>query len=453
MSYGNGQYDDLFSEPEQAPPLTGASPPGSQFGDQPPPPESPQWPAPLKPAAFYGIAGDVIETILPHSEADPAALLVQFLICIANLIGRVPYFVAQGTHHFLNLFTCLVGATSRGRKGSSFDQVLLFLRRVDEHWARNRVRSGLSSGEGLIYRVRDALEEQKPVREKGRITGYETVITDQGESDKRLLLVEPEFARVLQVIERETNTLSCVIRQAWDTGNLENGTKNSPLRATNAHISLIAHITKAELDRFLSDTAVANGFANRFLWLCVRRSKLLPEGGDFDRIDLEPFVHHLQTIVERARRIGEMRRDETLRAQWAEFYQRCARGGCGLFDAATSRAEAQTMRIASIYACLDQCATIRAPHLDAALAVWQFAEDSARFLFGNKLGDPTGDQILASLRANAAGLTRSDVHGVFHRNKPAGEIDRALNVLLGLGLLRSEQEGTGGRSATRFYFV
>lgn len=436
--------------------------PGSQkyeydwFAADPSQPETstvPQWPPPLKRAAFHGIAGDLIETILPHSEADPAALLVQFLIAIASLVGRVPYFVAQGTRHFLNMFAVLVGVTSRGRKGSSLDQTLLPLRRVDQVWSEDRVRSGLSSGEGLIYRVRDALEEQKPIRQKGRVTGYETVITDQGEPDKRLLLIEPEFARVLQVIERETNTLSSVIRQAWDTGNLENGTRNSPLRATDAHISLIAHITRTELDRFLSDTAVANGFANRFLWLCVRRSKLLPEGGDFESIDWESFVRHLKQIVERARKIGEMRRDKALREQWASFYQRCARGGSGLFDAATSRAEAQTMRVASIYAWLDQCTTIRAPHLDAALEIWRFAEDSARFLFGSKIGDPAADQLLATLRTNTAGLTRSDIHGIFHRNKPAAEIDRAINVLLGLGLIRAEQEETGGRTATRFFSV
>jgi hypothetical protein len=111
------------------------------------------------------------------------------------------------------------------------------------------------------------------------------------------------------------------------------------------------------------------------------------------------------------------------------------------------------MRIASIYAWLDQCTAIRAPHLDAGLAVWQFANDSARFLFSNKIGDPTADQILAALRENAAGLTRSDLHGIFHRNKPVGEIDRAINLLLGLGLIRAQQEETGGRNATRLFSI
>ena len=72
-----------------------------------------------EPAAYYGIIGDLLDIIRPHSEADEAALIVQFLIAIGNLITRCTYFVAQGTRHYLNLFACLVGATSRGRKGSS----------------------------------------------------------------------------------------------------------------------------------------------------------------------------------------------------------------------------------------------------------------------------------------------------------------------------------------------
>jgi hypothetical protein len=411
-----------------------------------------QWPAPLKPAAFYGIVGDLVDVYRPHSEADDAAILIQFLVAVGNMIGRIPHFYAQGTRHHLNLNCVLTGATARGRKGSSFDQVMLPLRQVDPVWSENRVASGLSSGEGLIYKVRDPIEKQEPIKEKGRITGYRTVIADHGVEDKRLLVVEPEFARVLQVIEREANTLSPVIRQAWDTGNLGNLTKNSPLTATGAHISIIGHITKAELDRLLTDTALANGFANRFLWLCVKRSKLLPEGGQLHRMDLSPFSRQLTAIVNQARTMGEMQRDPALREQWADFYARCARGGTGLFDAATNRAEAQTMRLACTYAYLDQCQTVKAPHLDAAIAVWTFCEDSARFLFGNKLGDPTADQILGALRnAGSQGLTRADINHLFQRHKAETEIQRALGVLSGLGLIRSEKEETAGRPVTRYF--
>jgi hypothetical protein len=426
----------------------------AQKPDPAPPPVAPQWPAPLKPGAYNGIVGDVLDLIRPHSEADEAALVVQFLAATANLIGRYPYFVAQGTRHFLNLFVCLVGATSRGRKGSSLDQIMLPLRAVDEHWAQYRIASGLSSGEGLIYRVRDPIEQRTPIKERSRVVGYQTVVTDPGEDDKRLLVVEPEFGRVLQVIEREKSILSPVMRQAWDSGNLSNLTRNSPLTATGAHVSIVGHVTRGELDRFLTDTAVANGFANRFLWVCVKRSKLLPEGGDLHRVDFAPISRQLAEIVQKARGMGEMRRDPSLREQWADFYAKCARGETSMFDAATSRAEPQTMRLACQYAVLDQSAIVQQSHLDAGLALWKNAEDSARLIFGGKLGDPVADEILNALRAEGTGgLTQTEISHRWDRNKPAAEIARALNVLLGLALVRRETEDTGGRPATRWFAI
>ena len=105
------------------------------------------------------------------------------------------------------------------------------------------------------------------------------VVDDPGVTDKRLLVIESEFANVLKQIERQGNTLSVVGRQAWDGTTLGIMTKNSPAKATDPHISIIGHITTEELKRCLSTTESANGFGNRFLWVAVKRSKLLPEGG------------------------------------------------------------------------------------------------------------------------------------------------------------------------------
>ncbi|MEW6229964.1 MAG: hypothetical protein AB1700_18055, partial [Bacillota bacterium] len=72
------------------------------------------WPDPPVPEAFYGLAGDIVRTIEPHTEADPVALLVQFLVAFGNAVGRGPHFVAEADRHGLNLFACLVGATAKG---------------------------------------------------------------------------------------------------------------------------------------------------------------------------------------------------------------------------------------------------------------------------------------------------------------------------------------------------
>lgn len=56
----------------------------------------------MDPAAYYGLAGDVVRTIAPHSEADPVAILVQFLTAVGNAIGRGPYYQVEGDRHGTN---------------------------------------------------------------------------------------------------------------------------------------------------------------------------------------------------------------------------------------------------------------------------------------------------------------------------------------------------------------
>jgi hypothetical protein len=361
------------------------------------------WPEPLAREAFHGVAGDLVHAIEPHSEADPAAILIQLLVASGNLIGRSAHFKAEADRHYLNLFTVLVGQTAKGRKGTSLGHVLRVMEAIDNQWSRERVMGGLASGEGLIWAVRDEIRGNEAVKERGRTVRYEEVVKDVGVQDKRLFVNEPEFVRVLQVADRDTNTLSAIIRQAWDTGNLRILTKNQAAASSEAHISMVGHITRDELKRTLTDTAVGNGFANRFLWVAVRRSKLLPEGGTLHTVDFAPLLRRLKDAADFARRTAEIRRDEGARAIWHAVYPALSEGRPGLLGSVTSRAEAQTMRLACIYALLDCSAVVGAEHLLAALAVWRYCEDSARFIFGDALGDATADEIMRQLRHASAG--------------------------------------------------
>ena len=411
------------------------------------------WPDPLRLEAFHGLAGDAVRIIDPHTESDSAALLGQFLTIFGNVAGRNAYFVAEADFHFMNLFCVLVGTTAKGRKGTSYNQVKTLFRSVDEDWARDRIQSGLSSGEGLIWAVRDAIEKTEPIRDKKQITGYRKVITDEGIEDKRLLAFEGEFASTLRVLGREGNTLSALVRQAWGCGDLRVLTKNSPAQATGAHISIIGHITGNELRRYLDTTEAGNGFANRFLWLCSRRSKSLPFGGRLQEVDLAPLIRRLAEAVSFGRSTGEIRRDDDANALWAEIYDDLSEGKPGLLGAVTSRAEAQVMRLACIYALLDCSRTIRREHLEAALALWRYCEDSARFIFGDSLGDPVADELLRALRQQSEGMTRTEIRDYFGRNRKAQEIARALSALSEQGLIYCQQEQTDGRPAERWFAI
>lgn len=405
------------------------------------------WPAPMAQAAYHGLAGDFVRMIEPRSESDPAALLAQVLVSFGSIVGRSAHFSVEASRHFANLFVVLVGETSKARKGSSWSPVKFVFKMVDADWP---VETGLSSGEGLIWTVRDAIVKQEPVKEKRRIVRYEQVEVDAGVTDKRLLIFQPEFATTLHTMERDGNILSGTIRQAWDEGDLRAMTKNSPARSSGAHISIVGHVTKDELLRYLDRTEVANGFANRIAWICVRRSKLLPEGGELEDLDYAPLVTELRDTVLLARQRGQLRRDADARELWHQVYRELSEGRPGLLGAILSRAEAQVMRLALVYALLDRAEAIGRVHLEAAIAFWKYAEASARFVFGDSLGDPDADAVLSALRSSADGLTRDEIVNLFGRHRQRSQIDRILGKLTALGLAEMTRETTGGRPAERW---
>lgn len=370
----------------------------------------------LPAAARFGLAGDIVRTIEPHTEAAPAAILIQTLTAIGNLIGPGLHCRVEATRHALVLCPVLVGETSKARKGTSWDHVKGLCARVDPTWGE-RVTTGLSSAEGLVSEVRDELENELAI-------------------DRRLLVIQPEYGSVLRIMARDGNTLSAVMRSAWDSGDLRTLVKNNPLKATGAHISVIGHITRPELLHYLSDTEQHNGFANRLLWCCVERSKCLPEGGAVPEAGITSLTQKLTAVVKWAQRKGdaEIRRDANAKRLWAAVYPGLSEGLPGLLGAATGRAEAQALRLSAIYAVLNCSAVVRVEHLRAALAVWDYCLASARFIFGDATGDPVADRIREALTAaGAAGLTRTAISNLLGRNVSTDRIAQALSLLVTLG--------------------
>jgi hypothetical protein len=283
--------------------------------------KNPPWPGPLAPEALHGLAGEFVGAVEPHTEADPVALLGQFLTSYGNVIGPKAYYQVEADLHHLKLFLNLVGPTSKARKGTSQGHVAKTFQQVDAEWIVDRNVGGLSSGEGLIWNVRDPIIRREPVRERGKPTDeYRDVEIDPGEPDKRLLIYEPEFATVLKVMGREGNTLSDVIRRAWDGTILRTLTKNSPAKATGAHISIIGHITADELRRYLDKTEMANGFGNRFIWLCVKRSKELPHGGNIQAVNFNPMIQKLRGALEFGQHAIRIQMAQDTKEIWETVY-------------------------------------------------------------------------------------------------------------------------------------
>jgi hypothetical protein len=95
---------------------------------------------------------------------------------------------------------------------------------------------------------------------------------------------------------------------------------------------------------------------------------------------------------------------------------------------------------------------IDADHPLAALALWDYAEKSARYVFGDATGDPVADRLLEALRASRGeGITKTEISQLFGRNKGAERIARALGLLLSIGRVRRRLRKTVGRRAERWF--
>jgi hypothetical protein len=386
------------------------------------------WPAPPDEIAYHGLPGQIVAKIAPHTEADPVAILAQLLVACGALIGRGAHFRVEATLHHPHEFVVLVGDSAKARKGSSFDHVARLLSHADPGFP-SRLTTGLSSGEGLIWAVRDPQDQ------------------DRGATDKRLLVVEPEFASVLKSTGRELSTLSPTLRSAWDGRPLALLTRTAPARATSAHISIIGHITDTELRRHTTGVEIANGFLNRFLLLAVRRVRLLPEGGDPDPLKGTGLARYLANVLKHAKSAGQLKLDPDARELWWQLYPQLTAPGDGLTGHLTARAEAHTIRLALIHALLDGQRQIRPQHLNPALALWDYAARSAAWALGQATGDPLAEQIHAALVRSPDGLTRTQIRDLCQRNLPAERLEQALANLAAAGRAQRQRMLTTGRPA------
>ena len=398
-----------------------------------------RWPKSLSSHVRYALVGEFLDLVEEETEADPAAMVVDLLVRVGNAVGRGAHFEVGGDRHACNLFAAIVGETGQGRKGTSAAYPRQAMGLADQEWSESRCLNGLSSGEGVIWAVRDP-------GPSGRTDKNGAPVTDPGVSDKRLLVFETELARTLHAAGRKGSTLTAILRQGWEGARLAVMTK-VPYAATDAHVSLLAHVTEVELRSLLCTEDLHGGTANRLLFVCSRRQRELPFGGEVEAFALARFGKRLRDAVEHGKTLGRMPFSDAAREAWPEAYCRLLRDERtpGMRGALLARAVVQVRRVAMVFAILDMDTRVDVPHLDAAIEVWRYCRDSVSFVFGSDTGNPTADRLLGEMRGTPAGLDRTSMHRLFDRHVTAEAINEALRLLHEQGLAAGVRIPTSGR--------
>ena len=188
------------------------------------------------------------------------------------------------------------------------------------------------------------------------------------------------------------------------------------------------------------------------MFVCVRRSKLLPHGGNISDDEIKLLGDRVRAAVGHARTIAAVTMTERAREAWEIAYPDLSADRSGLLGAITARAEAQVIRLALVYALIDRKYEIDFDHIRAAVALWEYAEASAVRIFGDALGDPVADEIHRALKhAGADGMSRTAIRDLFGRHESASRIGTALALLATKGRARCMTTATNGRPLEKWF--
>lgn len=414
------------------------------------------------PDCLYGLVGEIAKAGGDTTEANPYAIALNALAYIGCCLGRGPYMPVGNTYHHARLFTMHVGRSGSGRKGdavSLIHRIDMSLRKESVFLAPQVHRGGLSSREGLAFLIHDGYREGKKEVEPIH--------------DKRLWVIESEFANVLHQTKRDGNTLSAALRDCWDGVAIKPATKSNRISASHPHVSLSAAVTPAELLSLIEARELSNGFANRFLTIFSERSRLMPFPTATPQGEVNRLATRLGKVLEFAKVGRYADRDHTqlsLAPSAATLYTELygselnKRAAGPLIDGLLERRAPVLLRIAMIFALTDGETIVAKKHIEAALAWVRFWADSVTFIFSTGAQEKVQQEVNDAARKIVAFLTehsrqsRSAIsvdcfHGKLSKDRLDDALDELLHCTPPVIEVEVEPRKDGPGSATKFYLL
>ncbi len=411
------------------------------------------------PACLYGLIGDVARAGSATTEANPFAVAANFIAFMSCAVGRGAYMPVGNTWHHPRMFMLHIGRSGRGRKGdavSLISRIERALKELNQDATPQVHRGGLSSREGLVFLIHDGFKEGK--------SEVEPVL------DKRLLVMESEFANVLQQGKRDGNTLSAALRDCWDGVSMKPATKTSRLWATDPHICLVGAVTPSELLALMNSRELTNGFANRFLMFWAERTKMIAFPKATPQAEVDALAARVLKVLEfcKAARWGE--KDHTridlspaARKRYEALYlgELNDNSAGAHITALIERRAAMLLRMAMLFALCDLTNTVEVAHVDAALAWVRYGVDSVKFIFGSAAAEEevaetnsTAQKIVEFLASQKKRVTRKQITvDCFKGHARKSIIDAALDELLSCNPPRItiDEDRSGAGRPTKFY--
>ncbi|EPB6687166.1 DUF3987 domain-containing protein [Vibrio alginolyticus] len=340
-------------------------------------------PPKLRPEGLKGLIGHIANDLSDGTEASAefiaAYLKVRLSSCIPRGFAEMP-FGAFVTQPRINCLLALPTGEGKGLAEKQANAVIntaqkLLENTVSEHSDLpfySRVHAGgLSTGEGIAFELRD-----DSVNKKGEI--------EHGVKDKRLCVVESEFANLLIKCNTRDSILSGTIRKLFDGDPIEPMTKTDRTSCNEPHAHIVGYIPPKELVVRMDSVSISNGFANRFPIYSGIQQLHQPIPKVIDRTVLESHAKELNKIItwcHQEKRTLTM--SDCYKNLWIEKYSDLKQIGAkdSIEQSLMTRAPHYATMYAMLFAMFDMSTTVTSDHLKSSLAWIDYWHDSVRYIF------------------------------------------------------------------------
>ncbi|MEV3983593.1 DUF3987 domain-containing protein [Nonomuraea sp. NPDC049758] len=386
----------------------------------------------VSPVVYSGLLGRIVQTITPHSEADPVGILGALLSAFSSAITNLPQVVYGTQSQTLSTWIVLIGNTGMGRKGTATRAALQVFKGALPDWAKSTVLEGCpQSGPAYVSTLADM--------------------------NGNALMIEEEFADLLKVSARY-KSFGKAIRRSWEGASISNRTKEAVIHVDAPHVSIIGNVTPAEFAASIGKADRAGGTLNRFLCLYVERSKKIKLSEQISASAwsdlMRPLVREFRNAVAYARDVEEVTVSRSAMALWDDKLSEMIDAltlGREAMEQFAARAADYVWRLSALYALADRRDEITTRDLEAAVGLVSYMCDSVTYLSPEVAnGAGSSEETLATRVEQfikAAGPEGVNSTALFRKfGRKAAEMNEIIAELPSVTMSKVQPQG-GGRPA------
>ena len=393
-----------------------------------------------KKSMLYGFVGEIALEAANGKEVNEYAAFMYLLTALSANFGRDIYLPIGDSYHHSRLFCLHLGRSAKGRKGETMKLVDRILEKATEIDIKNNHsneivcvthKGGLSTREGLISLIHDGINLGAKNEEPAI-------------NDKRMLVIESEFANVLHQSKRDGNTLSAAIRDLYDGRSVYPLIKTNKMGATDPHIAIWGNITPSELVELVSERELSNGSFNRYITIFAERYNLvsMPEPTPHHKV-LEYALKCLDVIEWAKGSYPDYKNtrqaclSDDAKQAYDQIYKRIESRNNGNLSDILVRLSTNLLRMALTLAIIDKSLVIEVVHIRVAYEWSLFSDASVRYIFAAKNDlvqqgkiEANAAKIINFLKLNKS-ATRTELSTkCFYKKLASSGIDSAINHLL-----------------------